>query len=350
MPENVSAIRFISPGEAFGNMNATGEMVVSLNEVIAFGVAYENVTGTLFPYKKDRSMWGWWERVVYGADFDEPNFMNRPTKTMIDEMAFTVHFSANATERSEMNNPVSMKIDQYIGNWKIEPHVIDGRKQNVNNVSVYLTGNDVFLNRSLAINYYVTAFTGIAWDVVDERGQRLDNRNVTESSRFDVAARLANVSFASVKLGSVYDWHKPIAVNDTIRTFNVTSKTTPIGSFEASFKSESGKSSTSFEIAGMMYFLTVGFERWDGYAVQNDPELVLFAFRGMIVPLSKPTLPGWMFVLIGAMVAAVALTLIVFRKRFRGLFQRSNDKRAKPAKESSVSLELRNSPDSFKTS
>jgi hypothetical protein len=249
---------------------------------------------------------------------------------MIDEMAFTVHFSANATEGSEMNNEASMKIDQHIGNWEMEPHVIDGRKQNVSGVMVYLRGNDVLINRSLAINYYVTAFTGIAWDVMDEKGQRLNNNNVTESSRFDVAARLANASFATVKLGSTYDWHKPVTVNDTIRTFNVTSKTTPIGAFEASFKSEAGKSSTGFEISAMMYFLTVGFERWDGYAVYNDPELVFFAFKGNLIPPGEPAAMGWWFIILIGAVTAVVVVLIVFRKRVKNAVSRI--KRVKPTK------------------
>jgi hypothetical protein len=321
VPENVSAIKFVSPGEAFGDMNATGEMVVPLNETISFGVAYENVTGTLFPYKEDRSMWGWWENVIYGADFEEPNFMNKPTKTGIDEMAFTVHFSANATGNA-MNNNASMKIDQHIGNWELDPYVIDGRKQNVNNVSTFLTGNDVLLNRSLAINYYVTAFTGMAWDIRDEEGQRLDNNNVTESSRFDVAARLANASFAAVKLGSTYDWHKPVAVNDTVRTFNVTSKTTPIGSFEASFESEAGKSSTGFEISAMMYFLTVGFERWDGYAVYNDPEIVSFVYKGMVIPPSESLFAQWQFLAVIGVIAAAVIILVVFRERVKDLLSR----------------------------
>ena len=217
--------------------------------------------------------------MVHGADFDQPNFMNKPTKTSVNEMAFTIHFSANITQSSGTNN-ASMKIDQYIGNWEMEPFVIDGRKQTANNVSTYLTGNEVLTDRSLAINYYVTAFTDMSWNVMDEKGESLDNNNVTESSTFNIASKLANASFASVKLGSTYDWYKPISVNDTIPTFNVTSKTTPIGSFEASFESESGKSSAGFEISAMMYFLTVGFERWDGYATYNDPELVFFTYAG----------------------------------------------------------------------
>ena len=162
----------------------------------------------------------------------------------------------------------------------------------------------------------------MAWDVVDEQGERLDNNNVTESSTFDVAARLANASFATVKLGSTYDWHKPVTVNDTLRTLNVTSKTTPIGSFEASFKSEAGKSSTGFEISAMMYFLTVGFERWDGYAVYNDPELVFFAFKGMVIPPSESTVAQWMFIILIGAVAVVAVILIVFRKKIENALSR----------------------------
>jgi hypothetical protein len=320
MPENISAIRFVSPGEAFGNMNATGEMVVPLKATITFGATYENVTGTLFPYKEDRSMWGWWDTAVHGADFNEPNFMNRPTWSMVDEISFLVHFSANTTTDLEMNNNASMKIDQHIGNWKLEPNVIDGRKQDVNNVSVYLRGNDVLLNRSLAINYYVTASTGTAWDIKNEKGQILDNNNATESSKFDIAARLANASFATVKMGSTYNWYKPEAINDTIHTLNVTSKTTPIGSFEASYQSEAGKSSTGFEISSMMYFLTVGFSRWDGYAVYNDPEVMFFIYKGMLPPSESSII--WVLIITGAIVTAVATTLIVFRKRVKNAFSR----------------------------
>jgi hypothetical protein len=314
MVENVSSTSFVSPGEAFGNLNNTGEMIIALNQTVSFGVSFENLTGTLFPYKQDRSMWGWWDSPIYGADYNEPNFMNKPTTVMIDEVAFKVNFNAETLEDS-LNNDASMKIDQHIGQWTVEPHVIDGRKTEVNNVSQYLTGNDVLLNRSLAINYYVTAYTAIAWEVYDERGGRLNNNNVTESSRFDVAARLSNVSFASVKLGSVYDWQKPITQNDTVRTLNVTSKTMPIGSFEASYKSDSGKSSTGFDINAMMYFLTVGFDRWDGYAVYNDPELAFYAYKGIPAGIGINLFQHIPAIILATLSVIIVIPLILYRKR-----------------------------------
>jgi len=333
MPKSIGNITFVTPGEAFGNMNATGEMVVSGNETITLGFALSDVNGTLFPYSDERSMWGWWDGMIYGADFDAPDFTKKPTESSVDEMAFTIHFSANATEEGELNNEASMKIDQHIGNWDLDHDVIDGRKQNVSGSMVYLRGNDVLMNRSLAVSYYVTAFTEFAWDIKDEHGSRVDNNNVTESSSFDVTAKLADASFASIRLGSTYDWTKPVAVNDTIRTLNVTSKTTPIGSFKASFESESGKPSAGFDISAMMYFLSVEFPRWDGYAVYNDPEVLLRLSKGMIYEappgeepteeepqeetlLTPPPEQLQLLALIGA-VAAVAVVLFVLRGRVK---------------------------------
>jgi len=327
MPKNIGNITFVTPGEAFGNTNATDSMIVSKNTTITFGVSFEGVNGTLFPYMEERSMWGWWDKPIFGADFNVPNFMIRPTESAVDKVSFAIHFNATATEGAGLNNEASMKIDQYIGNWELDPNIIDGRQKNASGVMVYLMGNDVLLNRSLATNYYVTAFSGLAWDVMDERGQSVDNNNVTESSQFSVASRLANATFATVKLGSTYDWGKPTSATDTIRTLNVTSKTSPIGAFQASYQSDSGKSSTGFDISAMMYFLTVGFQNWDGYAITNDPEVVFRVSKGVLYVPGElgGTLfgqPWWVWVL-GGSLAAVAVVLVVFRAKVKRLLSRS---------------------------
>jgi hypothetical protein len=291
MPKSVGNISFITPGEAFGNTNATGNMIVPLNATIDFGVAYDNVNGTLFPYSAQRSMWGWWDRPVFGADFDAPNFMNKPTASAVDQLAFIVHFTGNQTLGSASYNEASMKIDQRVGNWNLDPDVIDGREQNSSGVMVPLRGNEVLADRSMAINYYVTASSSMAWDVMDEKGAIVDNNNVTESSRFNLASQLTNVNFASVKLGSTYDWNKPTTSTDMIRTLNVTSKTSPINNFQASYQSDAGKSSTGFDISSSMYFLTTGFPHWDGYGIYNDPEVSLLVSKGVDVQQQPPTQP-----------------------------------------------------------
>jgi len=320
MPNQIDNVTLVSPGEVFGDTSATGDMILPLNATIKFGVTYDGVNGTLFPYSQQRSMWGWWDRPIFGADFDTPNLMNKPTPAIIDKVSFAIRFTANATTGADSNNEASMKIDQHVGNWDLEPYVTDGRQQNASGVMVPLMGKDVFLNRSLAINYYVTAFTGVAWDVVDDKGSEVDNTNSTESKRFDIASRLANVNFATVKLGSTYDWSKPVTDTDMIRTFNVTSKTSPIGLFKASYQSESGKSSTGFDISASMYFLTVGFKNWDGYAVYNDPEVLFLLSKGILAPTESWLPPWaespWIFILI-ASVIGTAVVLVVFRRRVK---------------------------------
>jgi hypothetical protein len=286
MPKSVGNITFVTPGQAFGNTNSSGNMLLPLNSKIDFGVAYADVNGTLFPYNSQRSMWGWWDRPIFGSDFNSPNLMNKPTNAFIDQLGFAVHFAG--TQTSGTSNSASMKIDQTVGNWQLPADVVDGREQNSSGLMVPLIGNDVLANRSLGINYYVTASTNMGWNVKDAAGSNVNNNDVTSSSRFDVASQLSNVPFASIQLGSIYDWGKPTTPTDDLRTFNVTSQTTSIQNFQSSYQSDAGKSSTGFDISSSMYFLTQNFPRWDGYSIYNDPEVSIMASRGT-VPTSSPS-------------------------------------------------------------
>jgi hypothetical protein len=281
MPESVGSINFITPGRAFGNVNATGSMLVPLDARVDFGVSYDSVNGTLFPYSETRSMWEWWDRPIYGADFEAPNFMNKPTDTSVDKLEFMVHFVGKQNSDGVPYNQASMKIDQLVGNWHLDPNVIDGRSQNSSGVMVPLKGNEVLINRTLGINYYVSASSSVEWNVMDDSGSSIDNNNVTLSETFELASQIADINFASVKLGSTYDWSKPSTATDSIRTFDVTSQTTPIHNFEDSYQSDSGKSSAGFEISSSMYFLTQGYPMWEGYAIYNDPEVLLTVSKGL---------------------------------------------------------------------
>jgi hypothetical protein len=101
---------------------------------------------------------------------------------------------------------------------------------------------------------------------------------------------LENVTFASVKLGSTYDWGKPSTSTDDVRTFNVTSQTTSIQNFQSSYQSDAGKSSTGFDISSSMYFLTQNFPKWDGYQIYNDPEVSVVVSKGTdYQPTTQPT-------------------------------------------------------------
>jgi hypothetical protein len=280
MPDSVGDISFVTPGEAFGDFNSTGIMLVPLDAPIDFGVKYDDVNGTLFPYSEKRSMWEWWDRPIYGADFDAPNFMNKPTSSFVDKLEFLVHFAGTPTSDDMAYNEASLKIDQLVGNWNLDPNVIDGRFQNSSGVMVPLKGNEVLLNRSLGINYYVTASTTLEWDVMDDKGFTINNNDVIESETFDLASKIADINFASIKLGSTYDWGKPTSATDVIRTFDVISKTSPLQTFKSSYESDSGKSSTGFDISSSMYFLTQEYSNWEGYEIYNDPEVVLLVSKG----------------------------------------------------------------------
>jgi hypothetical protein len=287
MPKTVRNVTFVTPGQDFGIMNASGSMLLPLNSNINFGVVYDDVNGTLFPYSEQRSMWGWWDSPIFGSDFNAPNFNNKPTSSSISQLEFMVHFGGTQRSGSQYNS-ASMKIDQRVGDWSLPSDVVDGRQQNSSSVMVPLMGNEVLQNRSLAINYYVTASTSLGWNVKDDSGSTVANNGVTNSSSFNVASQMANVTFASVKLGSTYDLGKPITTTDDVRTFNVTSQTTSIQNFQSSYQSGAGKSSTGFDISSSMYFLTQAFPRWDGYSIYNDPEVSVMASQGTD-PTSTPS-------------------------------------------------------------
>ena len=289
MPKSVGNVTFVTPGQAYGNLDASGSMILPLDANIDFGVAYTDVNGTLFPYDAQRSMWGWWDRPIYGQDFNAPNLMNKPTATTIDRLVFDVHFAG--TQTAGEYNSASMKIDQTVGNWQLPTDVVDGREQNSSGIMVPLTGNDVLQNRSLAINYYVTASTSMGWNVKDAAGSNVNNNGVTSSSRFDVSSQLSDVTFASIQLGSVYDWGKPSTPTDELRTLNVTSQTTSIQNFQSSYQSDAGKSSTGFDISSSMYFLTQAFPRWDGYSIYNDPEVSVMVSKGTDPTSPSPSQP-----------------------------------------------------------
>ena len=97
-----------------------------------------------------------------------------------------------------------------------------------------------------------------------------------------------------------------------------------------------------------MYFLTVGFQKWDGYAITNDPEVAFQLSKGTVPKEAPPeevppeeeipeeetpeegqeeTQAGllgaetpWAFIVLGSAVAAVVAVLVVFRAKVkRGL-------------------------------
>ncbi|MDQ1279866.1 MAG: hypothetical protein QG670_1128 [Thermoproteota archaeon] len=298
MPKSVGSVSFKTPGEAYNVTSRSGRLNLTLTDIVSFGVTFNDVNGTLFPYiaNNPNSMWSWWDGNVKGQDYMVPNLNCKPVSAGMDKMQFTVHFNASiSVAQGVKDNTAQMKTDQYYGQWSIDPTVIDGRtKTSESNVTTYLRGLETLQDRSLAASWYVTASSSAQWGINDGNGRKVSSTgNVTESSVFDVAS--SSAKFATLKMGGTYDWSKPIATNDTIRTMNVSSFTTPMGTFRASYMSNSGMSSAGFGVTESMYFLTIGFSKWSGYPILNDPETTAYMSKlGLILgpKVSEPTDPS----------------------------------------------------------
>jgi len=255
MPNSVENLTFMTPGEPFGNYNRTGEIIVPGDEEISFGIIYDGINGTTFP--AEHSIWWWYGgEALSGSDFN--TFNTRPVDVSIDFMMFKLHFQGNLTVNELGNREAYVKIDQYVGDWDV----------------MLSRGREVLENRSLSISYYVYLETSMHWSVYSEEGEPLTNEQVAEASRIRIGAE--DVSFAEIVLGDEYLW----GYNYTI--YNATAQTTPLYTYESIYVGyDSPTSATGWTFRSTMYFLTVGFPIWNGYAVYQDPlEIINVGQRG----------------------------------------------------------------------
>jgi hypothetical protein len=151
MPKSAGSVSFVTPGEAYGVKSSRGTLNLTLTDMVSFGVIFNNVNGTLFPYSADKpySMWSWWDGNVQGQDYQIPNLNYKPVSATLDKMQFTIHFNATVNNaKGAQDNSAVMKTDQYYGKWSIDPTVIDGRtKTAAGNVTTYLRGPETLENR-----------------------------------------------------------------------------------------------------------------------------------------------------------------------------------------------------------
>ncbi len=228
---------------------------------VDWGVKFSSINGTTYPFDNDnrRSMWDWYDGVIDGEDFR--GFESKPVKVTIDKLDFMVHFNGNTTADG-LNFNTEMKVDQWVGDWT--PHITGGR--------------DNLENYSLSLTYYVlTGAAGMDYEskgedsnegakILDENNQTLNADNQTISESFSMVLGDADESFAKAELGSPYTWSF-----DTSEELEVSVFTTPISTFSGAFMSDSDQSCTSFAFDAELYFMSVGFSKWDGYEVYNDP-------------------------------------------------------------------------------
>ncbi|MBD3404797.1 MAG: hypothetical protein GF411_01520 [Candidatus Lokiarchaeota archaeon] len=249
IPDSVTSVGFVTPGEAYGNTNDTDSIRLNLTDEVTWGVTFTEVNGTVFPYTLD-GYWGWYDGVQAGSDLR--TFDERPTKVSIDELSFLVHFQGHINETAgAMNNYADLKVDNYVGNWDVDRS----------------GGRDNLINRSLALNYFAEVSMNDVY-TVDANGTAATSDTTVSSETFNFAT--SGAKFAEMIMGGVaYDWGK-----NTSQRYDVLSYTTPMGTFQNSFQSDNGQSATGWSFSTNMFYVTIGFPEWGGYSVYQDPVFV----------------------------------------------------------------------------
>jgi hypothetical protein len=246
IPDSVGSVDFVTPGLSFGVPDASGSLVVGVEDEITWGVSFNDVNGTTFPFNT-YAYWDWYGGVVTGTDLR--TFDERPTKVTIDEISFLVHFQGfiNTTEGAT-SNYATLKVDNTVGQWGVD--MVGGLAN--------LEGS------SLALNYLADISTS-EFKVEDTQ---VTQEETVVSDRFQIGDSSAR--FAEMIIGGVtYEW-----AADPYTAYNVSSQTTPYSTFTSAYESESGQSATTWAFTSTQYYVSIGFPQWDGYYVYQDPIFV----------------------------------------------------------------------------
>ena len=248
IPDSVGTVSFVTPGAAYGVSAPTGDLLLGVEDEVAWGVTFTDVNGTTFPFNA-YAYWDWYGGVVTGSDLR--TFDERPTKITIDEISFLVHFQGviNTTEGAT-SNYATIKVDNTVGQWDID--MIGG----VSNLE----------GKSLSLNYLADVSTSQFMS----RDVGVTQEETIVSDRFEIGDD--NARFAEMIIGGVtYEW-----AADPYTAYNVTSQTTPFSTFTSAYESESGQSATSWSFTSTQYYVSIGFPYWDGYYVYQDPIFVAY--------------------------------------------------------------------------
>ncbi|OLS26682.1 MAG: hypothetical protein HeimC3_07840 [Candidatus Heimdallarchaeota archaeon LC_3] len=262
IPNDIESLVFTSPGIAFDNAHDSGNIILSgddpdFDTTIDFGIQFVNVTGKTYPVITDvfgnwASYWDWHSTGITGTGYN--GFAYRPSNVSIDEIDFQMHFEVLSFP-GKNNAIANLKIDQTIGNWDVDAV---GARKNLENYS-------------LAISNLVLLSSSSSFQMSDTTGSSVGNDETIASDSF-IFETAKGTKFASAFLKNDYLWTK----NPHLEA-STTSNTLPIGQFQAIYESEDEQSSVGFKINVEMYFLAIGFPKWDGFKVFQDPVYSAYA-------------------------------------------------------------------------
>lgn len=280
----------------FDSVNTSGRVTVPDNETVDFGVTLEDIGGILYPTRVSRGLRNIWryylsstgEIGVVPTDFDYA-----VSRTTIDEMSLMVHFSVEEAGEGELNNHASMKIDQYVGNWELLDF----------NTTAELQG------KSLAMAYFAK-LTNVTRSTFASEGTTIDSDDVTVGARFSYVVQ--NASVADMKFGeTTYIWGKDN------KTYTAYSATEPFSAFKAMYESETGDSVSQWLVDRETYIVTTSFPKWDGYSVDNDPEIVVYTSKAVAEEEGIPPTRGrqLLFMIMIAVVATVVIIALIKKRK-----------------------------------
>ncbi|MFW9795588.1 MAG: hypothetical protein ACFFE2_01010 [Candidatus Thorarchaeota archaeon] len=303
--DTVGSVEFRQP---FGATNGTGEVIVSPDTEVSFGVSIYDVDVTIYPLLIEHSRgvrgpWAFRESYEGSLELNQRDFDYAISHATVDEMAFDISFNVDqvvydAEDPSTWNHAVSFKVDQRIGDF-----TLDTFDQSVLN------------DRSLAVNFFGVLGTA------GRTTHSADDRPVTDTNRESVGAEYyefgqANSPYANVTMGGLpYTWGGDNHANVYISG----SSTVPIGAFSAMYQSSSGQTITDWNVDASMLFMTAGYENWGGHEIICDPVFVAYTSAHQSGTTPPPTNgegnPMTLYLIVGGVVVLVIIVCVLYRRR-----------------------------------
>ena len=305
--DEVSSVELRRP---FGATNDTGNVLVSPDTLVDFGVTITDVNVTIYPLRVEhssalRGAWDFRQSYEGAVGLNATSFDYWVTKATVDEMSFDINFQVDmvnydAEDPTTWNHAVSFKVDQRFGDWTL--HGFD---------------NNVLENRSLAVNFFGVLGTGTgtrytAGDrpVTDTNGASL------EASYYEFGAE--DSPYAKVTMGGLpYTW----GGDDHTTEYTSGSSTVPIGAFSVMYESASGSSVANWQVEASMLFMTSGYKNWGGEDIICDPVFVAYtsSYQGSVTSTPPPP-PGdgnplTLYLIVGGVVALVVIVCMLYRRR-----------------------------------
>lgn len=304
--DDVTSVEIRRP---FGATNNSGNVVVSPDTVVSFGISIYDVGVTLYPLRVEhssalRGAWDFRQSYEGAIGLNATSFDYWVTKGTVSEMAFDIEFKVDmvnydSEDPTTWNHAVSFKVDQRFGVWTLHDFdniVLDGRSLAVNFFGVLGTGT-------------ATKYTAGDRPVTDTNGASL------EASYYEFGSE--NSPYANVTMGGLpYTWGGDGHTNVYISG----SSTVPIGAFSAMYESASGSSVTNWNVEASMLFMTAGYENWGGEDIICDPVFVAYTSSYEGSGTTPPYTPAdgnplTLYMIVGGVVALVVVVCMLYRRR-----------------------------------